>query len=189
MGEGRRKVLHSNIPISLIHVPLFSCLFHSLHSLQIWPFSGTALVTLLLISTDSLRALVQAHIWTGFNTHGSDCLQLGGACLLYFPSLKMKAGCYSETSVIFYWTTWYHIPEDSPLLFLQFLFDPLRHTFISCDSEHVSILYTHLFILSCVRGSVMNNNGFWIGRLDLLAMLVQLHLITITHNSSQSVTA
>jgi hypothetical protein len=33
---------------------------------------------------------------------------------------------------------------------------------------------------------VTNNNGFWIGRLDLLALLLQLLLITITYNSSQS---
>jgi hypothetical protein len=68
------------------------------------------------------------------------------ACFSYFLSLKMKAGCYSETSVIFYWTTWHHIPEDGPLLFLQFLFDLLRYIFVPCDSEHVSILYTHLFV-------------------------------------------
>jgi hypothetical protein len=34
-------------------------------------------------------------------------------------------------------------------------------------------------ILSCVRGSVTNNNGFWIGWLDLLALLLQSLLITI----------
>jgi hypothetical protein len=62
IAEGRRKVLQSNIPISPIPVPLFSCLFHSLHYLQIWPFSGPALVTLLLVSTDSLWAPVQAYI-------------------------------------------------------------------------------------------------------------------------------
>jgi hypothetical protein len=44
-------------------------------------------------------------------------------------------------------------------------------------------------ILSRVLGSVTCNDGFWIARLDLLALLLQLHLITITYNSSQSVTA
>jgi hypothetical protein len=43
-------------------------------------------------------------------------------------------------------------------------------------------------VLSRVRASVTNNNGFWIGWLDLLALLLQLPLITITYNSSQSVT-
>jgi hypothetical protein len=46
-----------------------------------------------------------------------------------------------------------------------------------------------LFIFSRVRGSVTTNNGFWIGRLDLLALLLQLHLITITYKSSRSATA
>jgi hypothetical protein len=41
--------------------------------------------------------------------------------------------------------------------------------------------------MSRVRVYVTNNNGFKIGWLDLLALLVQLHLITITYNSSQSV--
>jgi hypothetical protein len=36
------------------------------------------------------------------------------------------------------------------------------------------------FILSRVRGSVTNNNGFWIVRLDLLTLLLQLHSVTIT---------
>jgi hypothetical protein len=44
------------------------------------------------------------------------------------------------------------------------------------------------FIFSRGRGSVSNNNGFWIGWLDLLALLLQLHLITINYNSSQSMT-
>jgi hypothetical protein len=44
------------------------------------------------------------------------------------------------------------------------------------------------FILSRVRDSVTNNNGLWIGCLDLLALLLQLHLITTTYNSSQAVT-
>jgi hypothetical protein len=44
-------------------------------------------------------------------------------------------------------------------------------------------------ILSRVRGSVTNNNGFCIGWLELLALLLQLRLITITYNSSQLVTA
>jgi hypothetical protein len=43
-------------------------------------------------------------------------------------------------------------------------------------------------MVSRVRDSVTNNNGFRIGRFDLLALLLQLHLITITYNSSQSVT-
>jgi hypothetical protein len=40
------------------------------------------------------------------------------------------------------------------------------------------------FILSRVWGSGTNNNGFWIGCLDLLALLLQLHLIKIAYNSS-----
>jgi hypothetical protein len=44
---------------------------------------------------------------------------------------------------------------------------------------------THLIkILSRVRGSVTNNIGFWIGWLDLLALLLQSLLITINYNSS-----
>jgi hypothetical protein len=43
-------------------------------------------------------------------------------------------------------------------------------------------------ILSRVRGSVTNDKCFWIGRLDLLALLLQLHLIILTYNNSQSVT-
>jgi hypothetical protein len=39
------------------------------------------------------------------------------------------------------------------------------------------------------RVSATNNNGVWIGWLDLLVLLWHLHLITITCNSSQSVTA
>jgi hypothetical protein len=37
-----------------------------------------------------------------------------------------------------------------------------------------------LRILSCVEGSVVNNNGFWIGRLDLLTAS-----FTITSNHNQ----
>jgi hypothetical protein len=36
---------------------------------------------------------------------------------------------------------------------------------------------------------VTNNNGFWIGRLDLLALSLQSLLIATTYNRSQSVTA
>jgi hypothetical protein len=43
-------------------------------------------------------------------------------------------------------------------------------------------------ILSRVRDSVTDNNGFWIGEFDLLALLLQLHLITITYNSAHSMT-
>jgi hypothetical protein len=43
-------------------------------------------------------------------------------------------------------------------------------------------------ILSRVWGSMTNNNKFWIGWLDLLALLLQLLLITIDYNSSQSAT-
>jgi hypothetical protein len=39
---------------------------------------------------------------------------------------------------------------------------------------------------SRVRGSVTNNNGLWIGWLDLLALLLQLLLIAIAYNGSQS---
>jgi hypothetical protein len=35
-------------------------------------------------------------------------------------------------------------------------------------------------------GSVTNNDGLWFGWLDLLTLLLQLHLITINYNSSQS---
>jgi hypothetical protein len=44
-------------------------------------------------------------------------------------------------------------------------------------------------ILSRVRGSVTNNNGFWIGWLDLLAPSLQSLLNTTNCNSSQSMTA
>jgi hypothetical protein len=44
-------------------------------------------------------------------------------------------------------------------------------------------------ILSRVRVSVTSINGFWIGWFDLLALLLQLFLITINNNSSKSVTA
>jgi hypothetical protein len=58
---------------------------------------------------------------------------------------------------------------------------------------YLSILLhsTYLFLLVIVTcpGSVTNNNGFMIGRFDLLVLLVQLHLITTTYNSSQSMTA
>jgi hypothetical protein len=37
-------------------------------------------------------------------------------------------------------------------------------------------------IMSRVRGSVTYNNGFWVGCLDLLALLLQLLLSTITRN-------
>jgi hypothetical protein len=43
------------------------------------------------------------------------------------------------------------------------------------------------FVLSHVWGSMTNINGFWIGWLDLLPPL-QLLLITISYNSSQSMT-
>jgi hypothetical protein len=39
-----------------------------------------------------------------------------------------------------------------------------------------------LFISSRVRGSVTSNSGFWIGWLDLLVLLLQLHLITTLNN-------
>jgi hypothetical protein len=44
-------------------------------------------------------------------------------------------------------------------------------------------------ILSRVRRSVTINDRFWIWLLYLLAFLLQLHLITITYDSSQSMTA
>jgi hypothetical protein len=44
-------------------------------------------------------------------------------------------------------------------------------------------------VLLRVRGSVTNNSGFWIGWLDLMALLLQLLLITINYNSSQLMTA
>jgi hypothetical protein len=39
-----------------------------------------------------------------------------------------------------------------------------------------------IITLSRVRGSVTNNNGFWTGWLDLLALLLQLQLIITAHN-------
>jgi hypothetical protein len=41
------------------------------------------------------------------------------------------------------------------------------------------------FFLSCVRISVADNNGFWTGLLELLHLLLQSPLITITYKSSQ----
>jgi hypothetical protein len=46
-----------------------------------------------------------------------------------------------------------------------------------------------ILVLSRVRGSVTNNNGFRIGRLDLLALLLQSLLIKTNYNSSQPMTA
>jgi hypothetical protein len=37
-------------------------------------------------------------------------------------------------------------------------------------------------MLSRVRGSVINNNGFWMGRLDSLAILLQLQSSITVHN-------
>jgi hypothetical protein len=37
-------------------------------------------------------------------------------------------------------------------------------------------------LLSHVQGSVTNNNEFWIGQLDLLALLLQLQSIITAHN-------
>jgi hypothetical protein len=45
------------------------------------------------------------------------------------------------------------------------------------------------YTLTRVRGSVTDNNGFWIWCLDLLALLLQLYLFKIAYNSSKSVTA
>jgi hypothetical protein len=42
---------------------------------------------------------------------------------------------------------------------------------------------------SRARGSATDKNGFWIGWFYLLTLIIQLHLITITYNSSQLVTA
>jgi hypothetical protein len=39
-----------------------------------------------------------------------------------------------------------------------------------------------ILTLSRVRDSVTNSNGFWIGWLDLLPLLLQLQLITEAHN-------
>jgi hypothetical protein len=47
----------------------------------------------------------------------------------------------------------------------------------------------YYYVLSCVQGSVANNNGFWTGWLDLLTPSLQLLLITFNYNSSQSMTA
>jgi hypothetical protein len=41
-------------------------------------------------------------------------------------------------------------------------------------------------MLSRVRGSVTNNNGLWIGLLDVLPSSLQLLLTAINYNSSQS---
>jgi hypothetical protein len=43
------------------------------------------------------------------------------------------------------------------------------------------------YILSCVRGSVTNNNRFWVGCWDLLTPLVQSLLITMNYNNLQSI--
>jgi hypothetical protein len=43
-------------------------------------------------------------------------------------------------------------------------------------------------VLSRVWGSVTNNYGFWVGLLDLLSLLLHSFLVTITYNSSQSMT-
>jgi hypothetical protein len=63
--------------------------------------------------------------------------------------------------------------------------NPLSHF---SDAPYKLTESQYLFIPSRVRGSVSNNNGFWIGYLDLLALLIQLHLIKISYSSSQSVT-
>jgi hypothetical protein len=46
---------------------------------------------------------------------------------------------------------------------------------------HTTALWSE-YILSHVQGPVTNNNGFWTGWLDLLALLLQLHLIITSHN-------
>jgi hypothetical protein len=49
-------------------------------------------------------------------------------------------------------------------------------------SETIILPHQNKTILSCVRGSVTNNNGFWIGWLDLLEPLLQLQPIITVHS-------
>jgi hypothetical protein len=62
-------------------------------------------------------------------------------------------------------------------LFLVTLCPIKEHKFTASDLE---------VDVSRVRGSVTNNNGFWIGWLDLLQTSLQLFLTAINYNSSQT---
>jgi hypothetical protein len=131
-GEGRRKLLQSNISISSTHVPFFSCLFHSLHYFKIWPFSGPALVTLLLVSTDCLWAPVQAYIWTGFDTHDSRFLQLAGCLLILLSELE-------DEGRLLFWNLSYHL--------LHFMASHPRRHFSSFSSVSVRSTKIHFRVL------------------------------------------
>jgi hypothetical protein len=83
-------------------------------------------------------------------------------------------------------------PETSGSLRITLPYNPGDLTFHSHHtgnpkSNRVETLHSgsHVTTVICVRGSVTNSNGFWIGWLDLLALLSQSLLITISYNSSQ----
>jgi hypothetical protein len=67
---------------------------------------------------------------------------------------------------------------------------PIRTTFNNTareDNSDAIVLsyggtYSYIYILLRVWGSVTNNNGFWIGWLDLLALRLQLQSIITAHN-------
>jgi hypothetical protein len=66
--------------------------------------------------------------------------------------------------------------------FLSFLQDP--KWWLSHGEANFPVDVVFIMILSWVPGSVTNNNGFWIGWLDLLITSLQSLLITINYNQS-----
>jgi hypothetical protein len=58
----------------------------------------------------------------------------------------------------------------------------LRARIVRCLSSRCLAMRWHITILSRVQGFVTNNNEFWIGWLDLFALLLQLQLIITARN-------
>jgi hypothetical protein len=82
-----------------------------------------------------------------------------------------------------------HVHQSSYLqssivsILIASLNNKLKNIILILCSHSLTSLCTLVSIVTCRGLCMSNNNGFWIGRLDLLALLVQLNSITITvHN-------
>jgi hypothetical protein len=84
-------------------VLLFSRLLPSTHFCQIWPFSVSAPIVLVLVSLGLLWAPLQAYVWTKLFTWGSICLLV--PLLTHSSTLKKEAVRFSDSSAKFYRTT------------------------------------------------------------------------------------
>jgi hypothetical protein len=102
----------------------------------------------------------------------SPCKQMSGRCRTTSKRGSQCASC----AVMYYW----YNEERRRAYRAESIFPACKPK--KCEQTLVHSGVVQNRAQSRIRGSVTNNNGFWIGWLDLLALLLQLQPIITAHN-------